>query len=137
MPSGLIKDAADLYALKREDLLTLEGFAGKKADNLLDAISASKNQPLNRLITALGIRGVGEVMAADLAKRFRRSGRACPALRLADLMNIEGVGPNIAQAIVDWFSKEGNRHLLNKFRDQNVWPKNESRNNIQQCLPNH
>ncbi|MBN2256546.1 MAG: NAD-dependent DNA ligase LigA, partial [Anaerolineaceae bacterium] len=61
--SGLVKDVADLYRLNREDLLKLEGFADKKAENLLAAISDSKQQSLARLINALGIRGVGEVMA--------------------------------------------------------------------------
>lgn len=122
--ANLIKDAADLYALKRESLLTLEGFAEKKADNLLEAITTSKSQPLNRLLTALGIRGVGEVMAVDLTKRFAdldELGRATKN----ELMIIEGVGPNIAEAIVDWFSREGNRNLIRKFRDRGVWPINQ------------
>ena len=63
-------DVADLYSLKREDLLSLEGFADKKADNLLQSIEASKSRPLARVINALGIRGVGEVMASDLAQVY-------------------------------------------------------------------
>ncbi|HWQ84382.1 MAG TPA: NAD-dependent DNA ligase LigA, partial [Anaerolineales bacterium] len=61
--SGLVKDVADIYSLRRDDLLGLEGFAEKKADNLLEAIETSKGRPLSRVITALGIRGVGEVVA--------------------------------------------------------------------------
>ena len=68
--AGLVKSPADLYILTKEDLLSLEGFAEKKADNLLDAIAASRERPLARLISAMGIRGVGEVMAADLAQVF-------------------------------------------------------------------
>jgi DNA ligase (NAD+) len=119
--SGLLKDSADLYALKRDDLLNLEGFAGKKADNLLDAINASKQQPLNRLITAIGIHGVGEVMASDLAKRYSDLDALSTASQI-ELMTIEGVGPNIAAAIVDWFSVEGNWQLVRKFKDYGVWP---------------
>jgi DNA ligase (NAD+) len=122
--AGLVKDSADLYSLKKDDLLKLEGFAGKKADNLLDSITASKQQPLNRLITAIGIHGVGEVMAADLAKRYPD----LDALSRADqmeLMTIEGVGPNIAEAIVDWFAVDGNRQLVRKFKEYGVWPVND------------
>ncbi|MFN3309510.1 MAG: NAD-dependent DNA ligase LigA, partial [Anaerolineales bacterium] len=69
--AGLLSDAADLYRLSREDLLQLEGFAEKKAENVLQAIASSKKQSLARLIIGLGIRGVGEVVAADLAQRFK------------------------------------------------------------------
>ena len=62
--AGLVKDLADLYTLKKADLLQLEGFAEKKALNVLEAIESSRKQPLSRFLTALGIRGVGEVMAA-------------------------------------------------------------------------
>jgi len=68
--AGLAEDVADLYMLEKPDLLALEGFAETKADNLVDAIAESKKQTLERLLTALGIRGVGEVMAADLARAY-------------------------------------------------------------------
>ena len=68
--AGLVRDVADLYTLNRERLLELEGFAEKKADNLLAAIEASRLQPLPRLLNALGMRGVGEVVASDLAHVF-------------------------------------------------------------------
>ncbi|MCI0519970.1 MAG: NAD-dependent DNA ligase LigA [Chloroflexi bacterium] len=121
---GLVKDVADLFNLQSETLLHLEGFAEKKAENLLQAIAASKNQSLARLITALGIRGVGEVAARDLS-------RAYPDLSLLaratgeDLQRIEGIGPNIAQAIVDWFAREANLRLLDKLRAAGVWPRAE------------
>ncbi|MEJ5225687.1 MAG: NAD-dependent DNA ligase LigA [Anaerolineales bacterium] len=119
--AGLVRDVADLYTLTKEQLLTLEGFADKKAQNLLDAIAASKNQPLQRLITALGIRGVGEVAAADLSRHFR-SLDALAAATLDDLQAIEGFGPNTAQSIVDWFARPSNRALLEKLRAAGVWP---------------
>ncbi len=119
--ASLIKDAADLYAIQRTDLLSLEGFAAKKADNLQDAIESSKKQPLNRLITAIGIHGVGEVMAMDLAKEYT-SLEALSSADFNELITIEGVGPNIAQSIVDWFSREGNQQLIAKFKSYGVWP---------------
>jgi DNA ligase (NAD+) len=101
--AGLVRDVADLYALKLEDLLGLEGFAGKKANNLLEAIEVSKGRSLARLITALGIRGVGEVGAVDLARHFTDL-YALSQASIEELQTIEGIGPNIAQGIVDWFS---------------------------------
>ena len=120
--SGLVHDVADLYTLQREPLLALEGFAEKKADNLLAAIEASRSQPLARLLTALGIHGVGEVMAADLARSFLDLDRLAAAT-LDDLTAVEGVGPNTAQAIVDWFARPANRQVLEKLRAAGVWPR--------------
>lgn len=113
---GLLGDVADLYTLSKEALLKLEGFKEKKASNLLNGISESANQPLNRLLTGLGIRGVGESVAADLANHFG-SLDALSAATQADLENIEGIGPNIAAAIVDWFLLPFNQQLLGKLRD--------------------
>jgi DNA ligase (NAD+) len=122
--SGLVHDVADLYTLRREDLLQLEGFAEKKADNLLAAIEASKGQSLARLITALGIRGVGEVMAADLARYYPDLDLLASA-SLEDLQTIEGVGPNTAQAILDWFERPANRQVIAKLHTAGVWPRAE------------
>jgi DNA ligase (NAD+) len=123
--SGLVHDVADLYTLRKEDLLKLEGFAEKKADNLLAAIEASRRQPLARLITALGIRGVGEVMAADLARVYPDL-EALSRATLDELQTIEGVGPNTAQAIVDWFARPANRQVIAKLRAAGVWPRAEA-----------
>jgi len=122
--AGLVQDYADLYALQKKDLLALEGFAEKKADNLLVAIEASKAQPLERLITALGIRGVGEVVAADLARAYPDL-ESLSRVSVEELEGIEGIGPNIAQAIVDWFARPTNQNLLKKLRSQGVWPRAE------------
>ncbi len=119
--NNLIEDVADLYTLSRTDLIGLEGFAEKKADNLLAAIETSKNQPLSRLINALGIRGVGEVMAADLSKIYPDLDSLSHAT-FADLQNIEGVGPNIARSIVDWFDRPANQAVLEKLRKSAIWP---------------
>ena len=123
--AGLVKNVSDLYRLRKEDLLTLEGFAEKKADNLLDAIQQSKDQPLSRLITALGIRGVGEVVAGTLAARFG-SLDVLEATPLEDLEDIPGIGPNIAQAILDWFELDGNQMVLKALKTQGVWPESRT-----------
>ncbi len=122
--AGLVKDLADLYTLKKEDLLQVEGFAEKKAENVLEAIAASRKQPLSRFITALGIRGVGEVMAEDLSRQYADLDHLSRA-SIEELQTIEGVGPNIAAAIVDWFHKPANLNLLEKFRAAGVWPVND------------
>lgn len=119
--AGFIKDVADIYSLNKSGLLSLEGFAEKKADNLMSAIENSKTQSLERVIASLGIRGVGEVMAADLASRFQDLDELSRQ-SLSELQNIEGVGPNIAQAIVDWFARPANRTILEKLRSAGVWP---------------
>ncbi len=119
--AGLVKDLADVYQLKKEDLLTLEGFAEKKADNLIAAIEASKDRPLERVINALGIRGVGEVGAADLARAYPDL-ESLSRATVEDLQNVEGIGPNIARGIVDWFARPGNQQVLAKLRAFGVWP---------------
>ena len=126
--SKLVGDIADLYSLKKEDLLKLEGFAEKKAENLLNSIQNSKKQNLSRLIAALGIRGVGEIAAADLARQFKSLDSLAAADR-ESLQDIEGIGPNIAIAITDWFSRPKNREILGKLKSQGIWPieeKNEA-----------
>ena len=118
---GLIRNVSDLYHLDKDDLLALEGFGEKKVNNLLDAIEKSKSQPLARLITALGIRGVGEVVASTLASRFG-SLDALQHATFDDLDNIAGIGPNITQAILDWFVIEGNQEILSSLKISGVWP---------------
>ena len=120
--SGLVKDVADLYTLKRDQLLALEGFKDKKTDNLLTAIENSKTQSLARLIAALGIRGVGEVMAGDLAATFPEL-EALSKSSAEELQQIEGLGPNIAESIVDWFARSSNQKLLKKLKAVGMWPR--------------
>ncbi|MGD9092627.1 MAG: NAD-dependent DNA ligase LigA, partial [Anaerolineales bacterium] len=134
--SGLVTDVVDLYSLRREDLLQLEGFAEKKADNLLAAIQSSKNRSLARLINALGIRGVGEVMADDLAKAYLDLDQLAKA-SIDDLQMLEGIGPNIAQAVVDWFARSANLEVLEKLHQVGVWPRGddiESSSGVEQTL---
>lgn len=116
-----IKDVADLYHLTASDLMNLEGFGSKKIDNLLQAIKISRNQTLARLITGLGIHGIGEVCSIALAKEMGSIDKLRES-SIEELMRIEGVGPNTARSIQDWFSKEPNIKIINKLKDNGVWP---------------
>jgi DNA ligase (NAD+) len=118
---GLVHDVADIYTLNREQLLSLPGFAEKKATKLLAAIEVGKARPLGVLLTALGIRRVGEVAARDLASHFG-SLDALAAASAADLQQVGGIGPAASQAVVDWFARKSNRHVLDKLRAAGVWP---------------
>ena len=117
----LLSDYADIYSLQRDDVLSLEGFAEKKVDNLLDSIELSKEKSLAQLLFALGIRGVGEVVASDLARQFGNIDQLAKASKL-DLESIEGIGPNIAKAIVDWFAQSRNQDVLSKLKKFGMWP---------------
>ncbi|MCB0101331.1 MAG: NAD-dependent DNA ligase LigA [Anaerolineales bacterium] len=119
--AGLVKDVADLFTLKKDQLLELEGFAEKKAENLLGSIEQAKSQSLNRLIAAIGIHGVGEVMASDLARTYGNLSALSKATA-DELQQIEGVGPNIAESIVDWFARPANQKLLKKLKAASVDP---------------
>lgn len=117
----LVADPADIYSLTKESLLKLEGFADKKAENLLAAIETSKQQPLGRVINALGIRGVGEVMADALASEFK-SLDSLAAASYEVLTGIEGVGPRVGTAILDWFANEKNRRMMEKLKSAGINP---------------
>jgi DNA ligase (NAD+) len=127
---GLLHDAADLFSLEMKDLLSLEGFAEKKADNLLNSINSAKNRPLSRLINGLGIRGVGERTASDLTNHYQDLESLSDA-SVEELTRLEGIGPNTAQAIVDWFQSPKNKLLLHKLRNANVWPKVDEKGEIE------
>jgi DNA ligase (NAD+) len=117
----LVEDLADIYKLRKEQLLKLEGFADKKAENLLDGIEKSKDRPLNRLIYALGIRGIGEAASQVLARRYEDLNSIKKATA-NQLMEIEGFGPNLAAAIVDWFKVDKNIKLINELHYHGIWP---------------
>jgi DNA ligase (NAD+) len=121
---GVIHDVADLYTLKLSDLLELEGFGEKRAENLVRSIAESRSQPLSRLIIALGIRNVGEVVAGDLARAFGDLDRLAQAT-IDELEQVEGIGPVVATTIADWMSTPANEKLLKKLRAAGVWPVTE------------
>jgi DNA ligase (NAD+) len=122
--SDLVSDVADIYLLEYNDLLGLDGFADKKAENLINSIGETKNRPLGRLINGLGIHGVGEVTANDLT-RYYPDLDMLSKTSMEDLEVIEGVGPNIAQAIIDWFNRSSNKLVLSKLKRAGVWPREE------------
>jgi DNA ligase (NAD+) len=118
---GLVHSAVDLYTLKKDDLLKLEKFGDKKADNLLEAIRASKTQSLQRLIIGLGIHGIGEVASRKLAQKFGNLDKLGSA-NLDQLQEVEGIGPNLATSIYDWFRVENNQQILAEFKRLGIWP---------------
>jgi DNA ligase (NAD+) len=126
--AGLVRDVADIFALSKDQLLELPGFAEKKAQNLISAIeTVRKTSTLPRLISALGIRGVGEVMAADLAAHFG-SLDALKAAPPEDMQQVPGVGPNVSQAVSDWMALPSNQAVLNRLKHEaGVWPVLERR----------
>jgi DNA ligase (NAD+) len=126
MDEGLIRDEADIFSLQAEALLPLEGFAAKKVENLLAGIEEAKHRPLARVITSLGIEGVGEIMAGTLADAFG-SIDALAATPVEAFLEVEGVGPNIAQAIHDWFADAFHQRLIAKLRAAGVRMEQEAR----------
>ncbi len=123
--AGYLKDLADIYLLTKDRLLQLEGFGEKRVDNLLAAIELSKQQPLPRLITALGIKGIGEVSALDLARHYS-SLEALSQVGLNELQDIEGIGPNTAQSVYDWFRRNENIALIEKLNKAGVKTRSDS-----------
>ena len=119
--SGLVRSFPDLYLLSKEPLLTLDKFGEKKAENLLDAIQASKSQTLQRLLIALGIKGIGEVAARKLAQKYG-SLDAISHASLDDLQQIEGVGPNLAESVYEWFRLESNQQMLAQLKELGLNP---------------
>ena len=108
---GLVSTLADLYRVTVEDLVELERFAEKSAQNLVDAIDASRDRPLSRVLYALGIRHVGQTVA-ELIVRTYASLNALAEASPEDLEAIDGVGPVIAKSIVDWFEMRRNQKLV-------------------------
>jgi len=114
MDQGLVKNLADLYRLTEDDLIPLERFAEKSAGNLVAAIEESKTVSLDRFIYALGIRYVGEATAQLLAKHFHSFEKLAAASE-EDLLQVEGVGPQVARGIREFFDNETNQELLHKL----------------------
>jgi DNA ligase (NAD+) len=118
---GLIKKASDLYRLTEGDLIPLERFAEKSAGNLVSAIQNSKEAPLARFINALGIRYVGEATAQLLAQHFGKLEELAQASE-EELLQIEGIGPQVGRGIREYFQNPGNQELLKELQDLEVKP---------------
>ena len=122
--AGLVKDAADLYYLTKEQLLGLERMADKSASNVLNSIEESKDRPLARVIFALGILHVGEQYAELLAETFNSIDDLAKASE-EDLLSLPSIGPRIAESIVAFFRQERNRQIIEKLRKARVRLKRE------------
>jgi DNA ligase (NAD+) len=114
MEAALIRDAADLYFLKKDDLLNLPRFADKSAENTVDSIQDSKEIPLHKLIYALGIANVGIETATDLARRFGTLDKLSGASE-EELVRVKDIGEVVAKSIYEWFKNKYNRELLKKL----------------------
>ncbi|NLN32763.1 MAG: NAD-dependent DNA ligase LigA [Flavobacteriaceae bacterium] len=112
----LAKDAADLYDLKKEEILPLDRMADKSAQNIMDAIEKSKEIPFEKVLYAIGIRHVGETVAKKLAKEFHSMENLMNAT-IEELSNTDDVGEKIAWSIQEFFSKEKNRILVNRLKE--------------------
>lgn len=128
--NGLIKDVADVFTLdqtkKKKALLEMPGYGEKKVDNLLASIAGVKarlvqNGELGRLVSALGIRRLGEVLANDLAAGFT-SLRQIQQASAEEIQARSGIGPVAAQAVADWMARRGNRKVVDKLEKLGVWP---------------
>ena len=108
---GLVKSAPDLYALTRDQLIELDGFQERSASNVVDSIERSKGRPFSRVLFGLNIAGVGAVMAQALAAHFGSVARL-EAASAAEIQDIDGVGPERAAAIAEWFSQPENQELI-------------------------
>ena len=122
--AGMIRSLADLYRLRVEDVAKLERFGELSAKNLVEAISKSKNPPLAKFITALGIRHVGAQTAVSLAREFLSLEKLANATE-NELLAVPDIGKIVAEAILAWFADEDNEKLLAELKELGVWPMDE------------
>lgn len=113
---GLIQNTADLYQLTIEKIKDLDGKGEKSAENIINGIEQSKKVPFERVIFALGIRFVGETVAKKIAKSFTNIDELINASK-EELINIDEIGEKIAQSILNFFSNETNRTLIQRLKD--------------------
>lgn len=121
LETGLVSSPADLYRLQPEQVLSLERMGQKSAENVLNAIEASKKRPLSNLINALGIPNIGKETAILLADHFKSVERLAEA-GLEELTLLDGIGPQMAESIMTFFADPGNQNLLHNLRELGVNP---------------
>ena len=113
---GLVRSLPDLYRLQKEQLLDLDGFAEISATNAIDQIEASRTRvPFSRVLLGLNIAGIGWVLAQNLARHFETIDRLTAATP-EEIAEVEGFGPDRAEAVAEWFSDEENRALVAELR---------------------
>jgi DNA ligase (NAD+) len=112
---GLVRSLPDLYRLTKEQLMELEGYAEISATNAIESIEASKQVPFHRVLFGLNIPDVGWVTAQNLARNFENVDRLVAA-KQEDIEEVEGIGPDRAESIADWFADEANRQLVDELR---------------------
>ncbi|MDQ1318261.1 MAG: ligase [Candidatus Poribacteria bacterium] len=122
---NLVKTIADLYFLKKEELVALERMGEKSAQNLLDALEGSKTNNLARLIFALGIRHIG-IRAAEILAEHYQSIDTLSYTKVEELQTIYEIGPKVAESIVQFFQQEGNKQMLDRLREASVRMSEES-----------
>jgi DNA ligase (NAD+) len=113
---GLLRSLPDLYRLTKEQLLELDGFQEKSATNVISSIEASRQIPFRRVLYGLNIPDVGWVTAQNLARHFGSVDRLADAAQ-EDITEVEGLGPERAEKIVEWFAEEDNRRLVDELRE--------------------
>jgi DNA ligase (NAD+) len=116
---GLVKDVADIYYISKQELIELERMADKSAQNIIDAIENSKTKPLSKFLYALGIRHVGETTAEDLARHFQRLDDFFH-LSEEDLMEVEGIGPEVAASVHQFFGDKKNKESIERLKKAGV-----------------
>lgn len=112
---GLIRDYSDLYALSKDQVIGLERMAEKSSDNLINGIEASKQVPFERVLYAIGIRYVGEVVAKKLANHYKSIENLAKAT-IIDLVTVDEIGERIAMSVVDFFGLEQNQRILERLK---------------------
>ncbi len=117
LEAGLISTFADIFKIKKGDLLALPRIALKSADNLISSINERRQVPLHRFIIGLSIPNVGEETAEDIANYFGSLAKIQEA-KLEDLQQIEGVGEIVAQSVHDWFRDANNKKLVQELLNQ-------------------
>jgi DNA ligase (NAD+) len=117
--NGLVRNYADLYDLKIEQILPLERMAQKSAENLINGIEKSKEVPFERVLYALGIRYVGETVAKKLAKHYK-SIDAIANASLMDLILVDEIGEKIAQSVIEFFENPENRSTVDRLKNVGV-----------------
>jgi DNA ligase (NAD+) len=132
---GLVKDFADLYTLKFEDLIELERMGEKSVQNLLDGIEKSKQQPYSKVLFAFGIRHIGINAARLLVSRFPSIDKLSKAT-FDNILSIRGIGPTVAESVINFFRDKENRELIERLKKVGLRFSEDITKNINQPLIN-